>query len=422
MYKFRYHKSVHLDVLCYISKKLYNHANFYVRQDFFNLENWLRYQDLNFILKNSESYKLLKAQTSQQMLKILDKNWVSFFNSLKEWRKNRKKFNGSPRPPGYKEDTCYFLIFTNQNSKIVNNKIVLTMSKFFKSTFPQFKDSIEINIPKYKNKNFKAYQQIRILPRKRFYEIEIIYIKSVEKSKLNNELYLSIDFGLNNLITAVENRNSVPIIVSGKVLKSINRRWNKRKAKLYSIKDKQKLRWTTQLDFITINRNSVINDYLHKTSQFIVGYCLKKKIGNICVRKLKDIKRNIRIGKRNNQNFVNIPIQKLKQMITYKAKLVGIKVHEVDESYTSKCSSLDLEPIEKHHNYIGNRIKRGLFKGSNYLLNADVNGALNILRKVVGDDFIQDLSDRGCWFQPVRIRDMFQTSHEQFLLKPISII
>ena len=422
MYKFRYPKSAHLDVLCYISKKLYNHANFYVRQDFFNLENWLRYQDLNFILKNSKNYKLLKAQTSQQILKILDKNWVSFFNSLKEWRKNRKKFNGRPKPPRYKEDSYYFLVFTNQNSKIVNNKIILTMSKFFKNTFPQFKDSIEITIPEYKNKNFKAYQQIRILPRKRFYKIEIIYIKLAKKSKLNNELYLSIDFGLNNLITAVENRNSVPIIVSGKVLKSINRQWNKRKAKLYSIKDKQKLRWTAQLDFITINRNSVINDYLHKTSQFIVGYCLKNNVGNICVGKLKDIKRNIKIGKRNNQNFVNIPIQKLKQMITYKAKLVGIKVHEVDESYTSKCSSLDLEPIKKHHTYIGKRIKRGLFKGSNYLLNADVNGALNILRKVVGDDFIQYLSDRGCWFQPVRIRDMFQTSHEQFLLKSINII
>ena len=136
---------------------------------------------------------------------------------------------------------------------------------------------------------------------------------------------------------------------------------------------------------------------------------------------LKDIKQNIRLGKQNNQNFVNIPIRTLKQMITYKAQLVGIKVHTVDESYTSKCSSLDLEPIQKHKNYIGRRIKRGLFQGSNYLLNADVNGALNILRKVVGDDFIQDLSDRGNWFSPVRIRDLFQTSHKQFLLKSVNI-
>jgi len=422
VYKFRHPKNTHLDLLCYISKKLYNQANFYVRQDFFNLENWLRYQDLNFILKNTKNYRLLKSQTSQQILKILDKNWKSFFNSLKEWRKNRNRFNGIPKPPKYKSNNKNFLIFTNQNSKIENNKIILTMSKRFKETYTQFKKPIEINIPQYKNKNFEKYQQIRILPRYKFYEIEIIYENSIKKSKLNKELYLSIDFGLNNLITTVENRVAKPIIISGKIIKSINRQWNKRKAKLYSIKDKQKLKWTTQLNCINVNRNSVINDYLHKTANLLTEYCLKNKIGNICLGKLKDIKRNIRMGKKNNQNFVNIPIQKLKQMIKYKAELLGIKIYELDESYTSKCSSLDLESIKKHRKYIGRRIKRGLFKGSNYILNADVNGALNILRKVVGDDFIRNLSDRGCWFQPVRIRDVFQTSHEQFLLKTAVII
>ncbi|GAJ09971.1 unnamed protein product, partial [marine sediment metagenome] len=146
------------------------------------------------------------------------------------------------------------------------------------------------------------------------------------------------------------------------------------------------------------------------------------RIGNICLGELKEIKHNIRLGRRNNQNFVNIPIHTLKQMITYKAELVGIKVHGVDEAYTSKCSSLDLEAIKKHKKYIGKRIRRGLFNGSNYLLNADVNGALNILRKVIGDDFIQNLSDRGCWFQPVRIRDLFQTSYKQVLIKSVNII
>ena len=142
----------------------------------------------------------------------------------------------------------------------------------------------------------------------------------------------------------------------------------------------------------------------------------------VCLGELKKIKQNIRLGQRNNQDFVNIPIHTLKQMITYKAELVGIKVHEVDEACTSKCSSLDLELIQKHAQYIGKRIKRGLYRGSNYLINADVNGALNILRKVVGDGFIRGLSDRGCWFQPVRIRDIFQTSHEQVLLKSVNIV
>jgi putative transposase len=421
-YKFRKPKCKQFDVLCSISKKLYNRANWYLRQDFFHLSNWLRYEDLNFILKETYHYKLLKAQTSQQLLKVLDKNWKSFFNSIKEWRKDWKKFNGMPRPPKYKKDRNHFLIFTNQNSKIEGNIITLTMSKLFKHRYPEFKEPIEITIPQYKKKSFEEYHQIRILPRKSFYDVEIVYKQEVKKGELNQESYLSIDFGLNNLITAVENRNTKPIIISGKVLKSINRQWNKRKAKLYSIKDKQNLKWTERLDKITTKRNTVVKDYLHKTAQFIVGYCLKNKIGNICVGDLKNIKQNVRMGTRNNQNFVNLPIQTLKQMITYKAQLVGIHIHERDESYTSKCSSLDLEPIEKRKKYVGKRIKRGLFRGSNYLLNADINGALNILRKVVGDGFIQNLSDRGCWFQPVRIRDVFQTSHEQFLLKSVTTV
>lgn len=421
-YKFRFPKNALLDLLCLISKKLYNNANFYVRQDYFHLDNYLNYYDLDFILKKTRNYKLLKAQTSQQILKLFSNNWKNYFKALKEWYKVPKKFNGRPKPPKYKRNDYNLLIFTNQNCKIANNKIILTMSKTFKETFPYFKKSLEISIPSYKNKNFKIFKHVRILPRKRFYEIEIIYEESIKDMILDNSLYLSIDFGLNNLITATENRNRKPIIISGKILKSINQNWNKRRARFYSIKDKQNLTWTSRLDNIDINRNSLVNDYLHKTARFIVGYCLKNKIGNICLGSLKNIKKNIRMGKKNNQNFVNVPIQRLKQYIKYKSELIGIKIHEVDESFTSKCSSLDFEPLKRQIKYVGKRVKRGLFKGTNYILNADVNGSLNILRKVIGDDFIKDLSDRGCWFQPVRIRDMFQTSYKQFLLNFCNII
>ena len=421
-YKFRYPKNTQLDLLCLISKKLYNHANFYVRQDYFHLDNYLNYYDLDFILKKTKNYKLLKAQTSQQILKLLSINWKSYFRALKEWYKAPKKFNGRPKSPKYKKYGYNLLIFTNQNSKIASNKIILTMSETFKKTFPYFKNSLEICIPSYKNKKFRNFKQIRILPRKKFYEVEIIHEESIKDSKLDKNLYLSIDFGLNNLITTVENRNRNPIIISGKILKSINQSWNKKRASLYSIKDKQNLVWTSQLDSIDIYRNSLICDYLHKTARFIVGYCLKNKIGNICLGNLKNIKKNIRMGKKNNQNFVNVPIRRLKQYIKYKSELVGIKIFEVDESFTSKCSSLDLEPIKKQVKYVGKRVKRGLFKGTDYILNADVNGSLNILRKVIGDDFIKNLSDRGCWFQPMRIRNLFQTSHEQYLLNSYNII
>ena len=133
---------------------------------------------------------------------------------------------------------------------------------------------------------------------------------------------------------------------------------------------------------------------------------------------LREIKRKTNKGSRINQNFVYIPIEKLKNLIKYRAKLFGIRVYIVHESYTSLCSSLDLEPLKKHKKYIGERFgKRGrLFKGSNYIINADVNGALNILRKVIGDDFIRSSVDIGNWFSPLRIRDLIQTSYKQFHL------
>ncbi len=421
VYKFRYPRSKHLDLLAHISKNLYNEANYIVRQEFFANGIWIRYYQLNMLLKaSSRNYKLLKAQTSQQILKVVDKNWALFFKAIKDWKQHPEKYKGRPRIPRYQDKDGYFmLIFTNQNSKIINNncELVITMSRSFKDAYPQCKEPLRIAIPHYPNKDFSSsYQQVRILSRRKYFEIEIVYQeKEVANPNLDKDCYLAIDLGVNNLVTAVENRNVKPFIISGRLLKSVNQFWNKKKTKLQSVKDKQQHRYTHQLDDITTNRNSLVYDYLHKAARFIIQYCLANGIGNICVGELKHIKDGVNLGKKNNQNFVNIPLQKFKQLIMYKASLAGIKTHELNEAYTSKCSALDLEAIKKHKKYLGRRITRGLFRGSHYLLNADVNGALNILRKVIGDDFIRKLVDRGCWFQPVRIRDLIHTSHQQFV-------
>jgi putative transposase len=419
--KFRYQKNEQLNVLTHISKSLYNEANYIIKQELDKNHTWVRYSELDKTLKNSSpNYKLLKAQTSQQILKLLDKNWKSFFKAIKDWKKHPEKYKEKPNPPYFKrKDGHYLIIFTNQNSKLENNKIILTMSKTFEEKYPDLSNTLEIPIPNYKDKSFDTFQQIRILPRRKFLEIEIVYLQEIINSDLDYNAYFSMDLGVGNLITGVENKNTNPIIISGTILKSVNQDWNKRRAKLMSVKDKQKLKWTAKLDSITTNRNAFVNDYLHKTACFVINHCLEQKIGNICFGELKHIKDNVQLGKRTNQNFVSIPIQKLKQMIVYKAELVGINIIEVDEAYTSKCSALDVEPIKKHKKYVGRRVSRGLFKGSNYLLNADVNGSLNILRKVIGDGFIRNLSDRGCWFQPIRIRDIVQTSYEQFLIKSV---
>jgi len=428
-YKFRYYPQLdHLKQLCHISKSLYNQANYLVIQELQQTNKWLRYLELNQQLKDSSiNYRLLKAQTSQQILKIVDKNWSSYFKAIKGWKQNPDKYRGKPNPPRYKpKDGHFLLIFTNQNSKIQNKKhIILSMSKAFQAKFPDLKDPVKIPIPKHHTRviTFDDYQQIRVLFRKKYFEIEVIYTVTSVNSALDDSTYLGIDFGLNNLVTMVENRNKTPIIISGKIVKSINQIWNKKKARLTSIKNKQKYKQSTvKLDDITINRNTTITDYLHKTSRFIINYCLHNKIGKICFGKLKDIKDGIQLGKKTNQNFVNIPLKRLKQMLKYKADLVGIKVYEINEAYTSKCSALDLEPIQRHKHYLGKRRKRGLFQSVNSLINADVNGALNILRKVIGDGFIKNLVNSGCvWYQPVRIRDLFQTSYKQFCVKAVNI-
>lgn len=417
VYKFRHPKRVQLDLLTYISKSLYNEANYIIRQEFIHNGRWIRYEELYHYIKSSINYKLLLSQTSQQILRVLDKNWVSYFTAIKDWRKHPEKYKGRPGLPKYKrKDGHFLLICTNRSGKIRDHNVVLTMSETFKQQFPDLKDPISIPIPNYSDKDFSSYQQIRVLPRRRYYEIEIVYKMNESNPNLDKTAFLSIDLGVNNLVTTVENRNIQPIIISGRVLKAINQFFNKRRAKLLSIINKQGQKWSNLLEDITTNRNLFVRDYLHKCARFIINYCLSNKIGNICFGKLKDIKDGVNLGRANNQNFVNIPLSKFKKMIRYKAELVGIKIYEVNESYTSKCSSLDLESVRKHKKYVGRRVKRGLFRGSNYLLNADVNGALNILRKVIGDDFIRDLPDRGCWFQPVRIRGLTHTSHEQFCL------
>ncbi len=366
VYRFRYPRSEQLDILAYISKNLYNEANYIIRQEFFANGLWTRYYQLNLQLKkSSRNYKLLKAQTSQQIIKVLDKNWASFFKAIKDWKQHPEKYNGRPRIPNYKDkDDQFMLIFTNQNSKIKNNcELVITMSHCFKDVYPQYKEPLRISIPYYPHKDFSSYQQVRILPRRKYFEIEIVYHEqAVVNPNLDKNRYLALDLGINNLVTAIENRNIKPFIVSGRVLKSVNQFWNKKRAKLRSIKDKQHLRWTQLLDDLTIRRNSEVYDYLHKTARFIIKYCLANDIGNICVGELKHIKDGVNLGKKNNQNFVNIPLQKLKKLITYKAELVGIAVHEVNEAYTSKCNALDFEVITKHQKYLGCRTARVCLK------------------------------------------------------------
>ena len=364
-------KSRQFSLICHLSKNLYNLANYYVRQEYFYLGNWFRYYDLWYMLRDKETYKKLPSQTAQQILKLVDKNWKSFFKSLKKYKMHPKKLFNPPKPPSYKKKNGeYIIIFTNQQCKIVGGYL-----HFPKKTL----------LSPVKTRILSKINQVRIVPKGFYYIIEIIYHKEKKNLNLNKEKIIGIDLGLNNIITIVNNAGLQPAIIKGGIIKSINQYYNKQISKYKSIKDKQQIiSETKRIQQITRKRNNKISDFFHKISRKLVNYCINNGFGLIIIGYNKLWKQKIKIGKCNNQNFVQIPFSKLVSMIKYKSELFGIDVILVPESFTSRCSFLDNEPIKKHDVYEGKRICRGLYQSKKgKIINADVNGAYNIIKKAI---------------------------------------
>ena len=354
-----------LDNLCFLSKNLYNSALYTVRQYYFENKKYLSWVNINnnFVKDKQIDYYALPCKVSQQTLKMVDQNMKSFFNAIKA-KKSKAKL------PKYldKVKGRFVVTYTNQaigKKALQNGYIELS------------KTNIKI---KTKVKNVK---QVRIVPQNNFIVVEVLYEIKPKPHDKSKEMYCGIDFGLNNLMTC-SFQNDSPLIINGKPLKSINWHYNKEKYRLQSLLDGRK-KTSKRIQNITLKRNNRINDYLHKTTKIFVNYLVSKEINNVVIGYNKEWKQGINIGRVNNQNFVGIPYYKLLNMLTYKCELEGISVIVTEESYTSKCSFLDDEDICKHEEYDGKRIKRGLYKASDgRLINADVNGALNILKKVIG--------------------------------------
>lgn len=377
-----------LDNLCFLSKNLYNYCNYLIRQEFINNHKILSEYELTTQLAEEKQtdYIALPAQTSQQVIKLLFKNWKSFFKLCKV----KSKLNGKPKLPKYKDKIKgrNIVIFTNQQCKLKNGYIY----------FPK-----KTNIEPIKTK-VDNIKQVRIIPRCSCFAIEIIYDKKKQITELNNNAYLSIDLGLNNLITSYDPLNNKSFIVNGRPLKSINQYYNKKKAFLMScIGDKGT---SNRIRKMSLKRECKINDYMHKASRFVINYCLRNHIANIVIGNNKDWKQECNMGKRNNQNFVSIPFERIISMIQYKAEEYGINVIITEESYTSKIDHFAGEEMCKHEKYLGKRVKRGLFKSSTgKIINADENGAIGILLKlkVADEKFKHSIVSRGDVVSPVRL-------------------
>ncbi len=375
------------DSLCFKSKNLYNQALYNVRQHYFESKKYLTYKENYHITSKQDVYKLLPAKVSCQTIKLVDHNFNSFFGLIKT----------SPsvaRIPNYLDKLSgrYLTKFPKQSIELRNFKK--------NGTLKLSKTNILI---KTKLTDWNSIKEVRVVPRKNHYVIEVVYEKQ-EKVSTGN-IIASLDPGLNNLATvAFDDKRLTPFIINGRPLKSINQFYNKKRTKIQSKLEKELNKKTSKkLEKLTYKRNQKINDYMHKSSRALVNQLAKNNVETLVIGKNTGQKQDINIGKVNNQNFVQAPIFRFLDMVAYKARLEGINVIWQEESYTSKCSFFDKEKICKHDSYVGKRVKRGLFKTKEgKLVNADLNGALNIMKKAIPNAFVDGIE--GVEVHPVQMK------------------
>ncbi|MDR2833689.1 MAG: transposase [Streptococcaceae bacterium] len=393
--------------LSHIAKNLANEATYNVRQYYLNEGKYLNYEKNYVLLKNSPNYKTLNSNMAQQILKEVDGSFKSFFGLLKLAKKGKYSYKDI-RLPKYLPKDGFTTLIIGMIPKFNESVWVFPYSREFGKTH----EKVQIKMPPILEG--KKIKEIRIIPKAnaRFFEIQYTYKVEVEQRELNKQKALAIDFGINNLATCATNTGE-SFIVDGRRLKSINQWFNKRNARLQSIKDKQKFgkRPTNQQRAIARDRNNKVNDYMAKAARLIINYCLEHEIGTLVAGYNVTFQRSTKMGKKENQKFVNIPFGKLRDKLEYLCELYGIKFVEQEESYTSKASFFDKDIIPTYnadnpqdYDFSGRRTKRGLYKTKEgKFLNADVNGALNILKKsnVVA---LTSLYGRGELDTPIRIR------------------
>ena len=384
-----------IDDTSFCAKNLYNAANYVIRQTFFNEDIFINYSKLDKIMQRTPEYRALPAKVSQWVLKDLTNNWVGFFQALKEWQVNPGAFLGKPKPPTYrhKTDGRFKLTYTIQaiSRRFLRRGIVRPS---------QLGIDVQTRIPA------ELIRQVRVCPRKHFYVVEVVY--EVEERECNDTpcIVAGIDIGVDNLAAITSNKPGfVPILVNGRPLKSINQFYNKKMAALQQEQAEHGYakRRTKRMDVLTERRNRRVRQYMHAASRTIIDMLCEQGVDTLIIGKNKQWKQKANIGRRNNQNFVQIPHARFIDMLCYKAELEGIRVILQEERYTSKCSFLDLEDVGKHEKYLGKRVKRGLFKTHDgTLMNADVNGSYNIIRKAFPNAFSENEIE-GVVVRPVRI-------------------
>ena len=373
-----FHQS--LSTLCHQVKNLYNRANFLIKQALSKKNTLLMYYDLNILLKGEECYRILPAHTAQHTLKLLNRNWKAYFRAKMEWKKNPKAFFAFPQPPNYKaKDGEMVAIFTNQQARIQNEWVILPRKVGF-----YYKTRLTAST---------KLKEVRIIPRRVGYTLELVYEKSLPKIRKHLSRKGAIDLGASNLVTFVDNLGNQPIVIKdhGKGIKSILQYYLKKQTQLreqYVQQQRQKLRKWNKLEYglayykLREKWRKKINDSLHKLTRYLVNLWVERDLHEVIIGYNARWKQGVHFSKKVTQMFVAIPYMRIIKMLKYKAAEQGINVELIPEDYTSKSSFLDNEFPQQREKYAGSRVTRGLFKSAQgFLINADVNAAYNILVK-----------------------------------------
>jgi IS605 OrfB family transposase len=392
-----------LKELCRLSKNLYNVGLYTVRQYYFQERKHLKYESNYHYCKGNENYRMLNTDIAQQTLKVVDRIFRSFYGLITSVKSG--SYSSKVSLPHYLPKEGYFPLIMPR-VKVKDGKFRIPMSTAFKAQYG------EIWIPFPNRLNQETLKEVRILPKYngRFFEVEFISEAEETPIETKAESAIGIDLGLDNLATCIDT-NGASFILDGKPLKSFNQWFNKENARLQSIKDLQKIKGTTERQArLAVNRNAKVRDYLNKAARYVINHCIEHRIDKLVIGFNIEMKQSINIGFRNHQNFIQIPHSSLRFKLKALCERYGIKYVEQEESYTSKASFLDNDNIPvfnadnpKNHEFSGKRIKRGLYRTQfGILVNADCNGAANILKKSK-HNALSGVSS-GCLAQPLRVK------------------
>jgi IS605 OrfB family transposase len=384
---------------------MFNVGLYSINDHYSNNNEFLSYEENYHHCKENENYSLLHSDNVQQTLKMVRRSLNSFLGLLKQ--KKNGNYSAQVNYPHYLRKNARFpLIYPVRRSMIKNDSVVLGMSRKFKKEHGLTGKELTFRIPPQINP--ETITEVRVIPVHggKAYKIEYVYEIPDETADIDREQYLSIDLGLNNFATITESVNGTATIICGKYIKSINRYYNKKMSELQAIKGKQGIKGiTNQQSRITIKRNNRIDEFLNRAVFHITQTCLENKIGNIIIGEMEGIKQEINHGRKNNQNFVGIPYFLFKRKLKAKCERYGINHYEVNEAYTSRTDALAFDDIKEQPYGKKRRVKRGLYKSiTGVLLNADVNGSLNIMRKVAGDIVVKQLACSCLVNRPIRVK------------------